>query len=87
MTLSSKDIKRILERHGFLLSRQRGSHQQFVNEAMILRSGANVNHLAKLIPSFNHKARRSEGWFNDDACPSAQKLSDRASGLGLNLSK
>ena len=30
MTLSSKDIKRILERHGFVLSRQRGSHQQFV---------------------------------------------------------
>jgi len=38
-----------------------GGHQQFVNEAMILRSGANVNHLAELIPSFNHKARRSEG--------------------------
>lgn len=30
MTLSSKDIKRVLERHGFVLSRQRGSHQQFV---------------------------------------------------------
>ncbi|MBI5150791.1 MAG: type II toxin-antitoxin system HicA family toxin [Candidatus Omnitrophica bacterium] len=30
MTLSSKDIKRILEKHGFVFSRQRGSHQQFV---------------------------------------------------------
>lgn len=30
MALSSHDLKRILEKHGFVLSRQRGSHQQFV---------------------------------------------------------
>ncbi len=30
MTLSSRDIERILKAHGFILSRQRGSHQQFV---------------------------------------------------------
>jgi len=61
MTLSSKDIRMALEKHGFVLSRQRGSHQQFVNDAMILRSGANVNHLAELIPSFNRKICKSEG--------------------------
>jgi predicted RNA binding protein YcfA (HicA-like mRNA interferase family) len=30
MTLSSKDIEKILHKHGFVLSRQKGSHQQFV---------------------------------------------------------
>ena len=30
MGLSSKDIEKILKRHGFTLSRQKGSHQQFV---------------------------------------------------------
>ena len=30
MTLSSKDIEKVLKRHGFVLSRQKGSHQQFV---------------------------------------------------------
>ena len=30
MTLSSKDIEKVLQRHGFILSRQKGSHQQFV---------------------------------------------------------
>ena len=30
MTLSSKDVEKILKRHGFVLSRQKGSHQQFV---------------------------------------------------------
>jgi len=30
MTLSSKDIEKILKAHGFILSRQKGSHQQFV---------------------------------------------------------
>lgn len=30
MTISSKDIEKILKRHGFILSRQKGSHQQFV---------------------------------------------------------
>ena len=30
MTLSSKDIEKNLYRHGFVLSRQKGSHQQFV---------------------------------------------------------
>ena len=28
--LSSRDIEKILKAHGFVLSRQRGSHQQFV---------------------------------------------------------
>lgn len=30
MTFSSKDIEKILYRHGFVLSRQKESHQQFV---------------------------------------------------------
>jgi len=30
MTLSSKDIEKILYRHGFVLSRQKGSHQQLI---------------------------------------------------------
>ena len=30
MTLSSRDIERTLVRHGFVLSRRKGSHQQFV---------------------------------------------------------
>ena len=30
MTLSSRDIEKILKAHGFVLSRQKGSHQQFV---------------------------------------------------------
>ena len=30
MALSSKDVERILEKYGFVLSRQKGSHQQFV---------------------------------------------------------
>lgn len=30
MTLSSRDIEKILKAHGFILSRQKGSHQQFV---------------------------------------------------------
>ena len=30
ITLSSRDIEKILSRHGFILSRQKGSHQQFV---------------------------------------------------------
>ena len=30
MKLSSKDIEKILKLHGFVLSRQKGSHQQFV---------------------------------------------------------
>ena len=30
MTRSSKDIEKVLKRHGFVLSRQKGSHQQFV---------------------------------------------------------
>ena len=30
MTLSSRDIEKVLKKHGFVLSRQKGSHQQFV---------------------------------------------------------
>ncbi len=30
MPLSSRDIEKILRKHGFVLSRQKGSHQQFV---------------------------------------------------------
>ena len=30
MMLSSKDIEKVLKRHDFVLSRQKGSHQQFV---------------------------------------------------------
>lgn len=30
MTISSRDIEKILKAHGFVLSRQKGSHQQFV---------------------------------------------------------
>ena len=30
MTLSSKDIEQVLLRYGFVLSRQKGSHQLFV---------------------------------------------------------
>ena len=30
MTLSSRSIEKILKAHGFVLSRQKGSHQQFV---------------------------------------------------------
>ena len=30
MTLSSREIEKVLKKHGFVLSRQKGSHQQFV---------------------------------------------------------
>ena len=63
MTLSSKNIKRILERHGFVLSRQRGSHQQFVHESTVYGALANVNRQDEWIPSFERKTCGSEGSF------------------------
>ena len=55
MTLSSKDIKRVLEKHGFVLSRQRGSHQQFVHESTVYGALANVNRQDEWIPASSVK--------------------------------
>ena len=87
MTLSSKDIKRVLERHGFVLSRQRGSHQQFVHESTVYGALANVNRQDEWIPSFERKTCGSEGSFSEDACTSFPGKGDGNSGLGLNLSE